>query len=57
MALAHAEQDEVRGAYNSALYLTPRRRMLRDWGDFVAGMMEGEGDHARSAVPQLESTT
>jgi integrase len=57
MALAHAEQDEVRGAYNSALYLTPRRRMLQDWGDLITGMMEGQGDHARSAAPQLESTT
>lgn len=57
MALAHAEQDEVRGAYNSALYLTPRRRMLQDWGDFITGMMEGKADHARSAAPQLESTT
>ncbi|WP_235522867.1 hypothetical protein [Novosphingobium sp. Leaf2] len=33
MALAHEEQDEVRSAYNSALYLTPRRRMLQYWGD------------------------
>ncbi|MBB4860842.1 integrase [Novosphingobium chloroacetimidivorans] len=57
MALAHAEQDEVRGAYNGALYLTPRRRMLQDWGDFIAGMMEGEGERARDAAPRLESTT
>jgi len=35
MALAHADQDEVRGAYNSALYLTPRRRMLQRWADYV----------------------
>lgn len=28
MALAHADEDEVRSAYNSALYLTLRRRML-----------------------------
>jgi len=35
MALAHADQDEVRGAYNSALYLTPRRRMLQQWADHV----------------------
>jgi integrase len=33
MALAHEDEDEVRGAYNSALYLTPRRRMLQDWAD------------------------
>lgn len=42
MALAHAERDEVRGAYNSALYLTPRRRMLQDWADRIDGMMRGE---------------
>jgi hypothetical protein len=35
MALAHDDEDEVRGAYNSALYLTPRRRMLQDWASMV----------------------
>ena len=35
MALAHADEDEVRGAYNSALYLTPRKRMLQDWADMI----------------------
>lgn len=35
MALAHEDEDEVRGAYNSALYLTPRRRMLQDWADEI----------------------
>jgi len=39
MALAHAERDEVRGAYNSALYLTPRRRMLETWTDTVMRMV------------------
>jgi integrase len=39
MALAHAERDEVRGAYNSALYLTPRRRMLQGWGDRIEAMI------------------
>lgn len=42
MALAHVERDEVRGAYNSALYLTPRRRMLQDWADLIADMMNIE---------------
>jgi len=37
MALAHADEDEVRGAYNSALYLTPRRRMLQRWADEIFG--------------------
>lgn len=37
MALAHIDQDEVRGAYNSALYLSPRRRMLQQWADHILG--------------------
>jgi integrase len=39
LALAHAERDEVRGAYNAAIYLTPRRRMLQDWGDQIQDMI------------------
>jgi integrase len=40
-ALAHVDRDDVRSAYNSALYLTPRRRMLEDWAEVVAGMIDG----------------
>ncbi|GGB94587.1 hypothetical protein GCM10011494_11320 [Novosphingobium endophyticum] len=36
MALAHSDADEVRGAYNSALYLAPRRKMLQEWADMLA---------------------
>lgn len=39
MALAHAEQDGVRGAYNSALYLSARKRMLQDWADALDGSL------------------
>lgn len=46
MALAHAERDEVRGAYNAALYLTPRRRMLEAWAETIMGMMDGETHRA-----------
>ena len=42
MALAHAERDEVRGAYNSALYLSPRRRMLAEWAALVTNMIARE---------------
>ncbi|MFZ5703029.1 MAG: tyrosine-type recombinase/integrase [Pseudomonadota bacterium] len=35
MQLAHSEENEVRGAYNAAEYLAPRRRMLQDWADFL----------------------
>ena len=41
MALAHADEDEVRSAYNSALYLSPRRRMLQAWADHIYAMIEG----------------
>jgi integrase len=33
--LAHDERDEVRGAYNSAQYLTGRRQMLQQWSDWL----------------------
>jgi integrase len=35
MQLAHSEGNEVRGAYNAAEYLAPRRRMLQDWVDYL----------------------
>lgn len=35
MQLAHSEENEVRGAYNSAEYIVPRRQMMQDWADFV----------------------
>ena len=35
LQLAHSEKNEVRGAYNAAEYLTPRRRMMQDWADFL----------------------
>ncbi|WP_260928970.1 tyrosine-type recombinase/integrase [Novosphingobium sp. 9] len=44
MALAHVERDEVRGAYNAALYLSPCRRMLEAWATYVMGMIESEQD-------------
>jgi integrase len=42
MALAHADRDDVRSAYNSALYLTPRRRMLEAWAELVSRIMTDE---------------
>ena len=51
LALAHAERDEVRGAYNSALYLTPRRRMLDAWAELVVGMI---ARRENAAMPLLQ---
>ncbi len=33
--LAHADGNKVRGAYNAAIYLPHRRRMLQWWADFI----------------------
>lgn len=35
LALAHDERNKVRGAYNSAQYLTGRRSMLQWWADWL----------------------
>jgi hypothetical protein len=40
--LAHVERDEVRGAYNSAEWIGPRRRMLQWWADWL-DEQEGAG--------------
>ena len=37
LQLAHSEENEVRGAYNAAEYIVPRRRMMQDWADFLGG--------------------
>lgn len=39
MQLAHSEENEVRSAYNNALYLEPRRKMLQDWATWLDGFM------------------
>lgn len=33
--LAHVEEDDVRGAYNAAEWIGPRRRMLQWWADWL----------------------
>lgn len=46
LALAHAEDDTVRAAYNSAQHLLQRARMLQDWGDYVDACGRPENDDA-----------
>lgn len=50
MALAHADENEVRGAYNSALYLTPRRRMLQHWADEIFQLPPAEAPRSRVSM-------
>jgi integrase len=35
LQLAHAPRNEVSAAYNHALYLQPRTKMMQDWADFL----------------------
>jgi integrase len=36
LQLAHAPRNAVSAAYNHALYLEPRAKMMQDWADFLA---------------------
>lgn len=41
LQLAHAPRNEVSAAYNHALYLEPRARMMQDWADFLEQAQRG----------------
>jgi integrase len=41
LQLAHAPRNEVFAAYNHALYLEPRTRMMQDWADFLERTQRG----------------
>lgn len=38
LQLAHAERDEVRGAYNRATRMAERRKMMQKWADYLDGL-------------------
>jgi integrase len=41
LQLAHAPRNAVSAAYNHALYLEPRARMMQDWVDFLEQTQQG----------------
>jgi integrase len=41
LQLAHAPRNEVSAAYNHALYLQPRTKMMQDWADFLEQTRRG----------------
>jgi integrase len=41
LQLAHAPRNAVSAAYNHALYLEPRAKMMRDWADFLERTQRG----------------
>ncbi len=57
LALAHAEDDTVRAAYNSAQHLTQRARMLQDWGDYVDACGQPESDSATASGAEQDENS
>ena len=41
LQLAHAPRNAVSAAYNHALYLEPRAKMMQDWADYLDGIKTG----------------
>lgn len=33
--LAHGDPDKIRGTYDKAQYLEPRRKMMQEWADLL----------------------
>lgn len=42
LQLAHAPRNAVSAAYNHALYLEPRAKMMQDWSDFLEQAQRGK---------------
>lgn len=47
--LAHVEENRVRGAYNRAMYLNDRRRMMEWWSQYLVALEDGR----KPAMPDL----
>ena len=41
LQLAHAPRNAVSAAYNHALYLEPRAKMMQDWADYLEATLRG----------------
>ena len=41
LQLAHVERNKVKGAYNHALYLPERHRMMQHWSDYLDSLRTG----------------
>jgi integrase len=41
LQLAHAERDEIRGAYNKATRMADRKTMMQAWADYLVRLKEG----------------
>lgn len=44
--LAHGDPDKIRGIYNKAVYLEPRRKMMQEWADYLDKLRTGKAPQA-----------
>jgi integrase len=42
LQLAHTQRDAVSAAYNHALYLEPRAKMMQEWADYLDRLKAGD---------------
>ncbi len=42
--LAHGDPDKIRGTYNKAHYLGPRRKMTQEWADRLDALLRSPGN-------------
>ena len=50
--LAHGDPDKIRGTYNKAQYLEPRREMMQAWADFLDSIQNDDDDENSFASAQ-----
>jgi integrase len=50
LQLAHQERDDTSSAYNHALYLEPRARMMQAWADYLDRLRARCGEAGRQAA-------
>jgi integrase len=53
--LAHGDPDKIRGTYNKAQYLEPRRKMMQAWADYLDKIKRGGEVVAIRRRPQVLS--
>ncbi|MGQ0430347.1 MAG: tyrosine-type recombinase/integrase [Gammaproteobacteria bacterium] len=51
LQLAHQERDEISAAYNHALYLQPRARMMQAWADHLDELLRQAEETAKHGQP------
>ena len=55
--LAHGDPDKIRGTYNKAAYLEPRRKMMQEWADFLDRLSSGKSDTVPRTFPARSPQT